>query len=88
MGADLNMSPSSPATRIDRLLLDFPGSSTRQARQVALMVAAGLADAGVLPQAGDLPTLRVAITADHRTDPEILARRVVAATLRELARTL
>jgi hypothetical protein len=72
--------------RIDRLLLNIPGSSAEHGRQVAMLVAAGLANAGALPQAGDLPTLRVTITADNRTDPATLARRIVAATLRDLAR--
>jgi len=80
--------PDAPAVkRIDRLLLDIPGSTADYGRQVALLVAAGLANAGAVPQAGDLPTLRVTITADHRSDPATLARRIVAATLRDLARS-
>jgi hypothetical protein len=80
--------PDAPAVkRIDRLLLDIPGSTADYGRQVALLVAAGLANAGAVPQAGDLPTLRVTITADHRGDPATLARRIVAATLRDLARS-
>jgi hypothetical protein len=72
--------------RIDRLLLNLPGSSAEYGRQVAMLVAAGLANAGALPQAGDLPTVRVTVTADNRTEPAALARRIVAATLRDLAR--
>jgi hypothetical protein len=81
------MAESSTTARIDRLLLDIPGSSAEHGRKVAMLVAAGLANAGALPQGGDLPTLRVTITADHRTDPATLARRIVDATLRDLART-
>jgi hypothetical protein len=80
------MADASPARRVDRLLLDIPGSSAEHGRKVALLVAAGLANAGALPQAGDLPTLRVTIAADPGNDPATLARRIVAATLRELAR--
>jgi hypothetical protein len=80
--------PDAPAVkRIDRLLLDIPGSTADYGRQVARLVAAGLADASAVPQAGDLPTLRVTITADHRSDPATLARRIVEATLRDLARS-
>jgi len=52
-----------------------------------MLVAAGLANAGALPQTGDVPTLRVTIAGDGRTDAVTLARRIVAATLRDLART-
>jgi hypothetical protein len=80
--------PKTPiATRIDRLRLDIPGGSAGHGRKIASLVAAGLANAGGLPQAGDLPTLRVTITADHHCDPATLAHHIVAATLRELART-
>ncbi len=75
-----------PAVKIDRLLLDIPGGSADQGRKVAALVAAGLAAAGALPQSGDLPTLRVAITADPKGDSALLARRIVAETLRALGR--
>jgi hypothetical protein len=80
------MADASATKRIDRLLLNLPGSSAEYGRQVAMLVAAGLANAGALPQAGDLPTLRVTIAADSHTEPAALARRIVAATLRDLAR--
>lgn len=76
-----------PTTQIDRLLLHIPGSSAEHGRKVAALVAAGLANAGAMPLAGDLPALRVTVTADHRTDPATLARLIVDATLRDLART-
>ncbi len=76
-----------PNARIDRLRLVIPGSDADHGREVAKLVAAGLANAGALPQSGDIPTLRVTINADHRADPETLARLIVAATLRDLART-
>ena len=76
-----------PKTQIDRLRIVLPGGDVDRGREVAKLVAAGLANSGALPQAGDIPTLRVTLTADHRADPETLARLIVTATLRELART-
>jgi hypothetical protein len=78
---------AAPTAQVDRMVLTMPGGSAADGRRVALLVAAGLAEAGALPQAGDLPRLRVSISADHHTDPAALARRIVQATLRELART-
>jgi len=81
--------PDGPATaRIDRLVLEIPGSTADQGREVARLVVAGLANAGELPQAGDLPTLRVTVSADDRGETATLARRILAATLRELSRSL
>jgi hypothetical protein len=81
------MADSPPKTRIDRLVLDLPGGSTEYGRQVAMLVAAGLAAANALPASGDLPALRVTVASDSQTEPAALARRIVAATLRDLART-
>jgi hypothetical protein len=81
------MPDAAPKTHIDRLRIVLPGGDVDRGHMVAKLVAAGLANAGALPQSGDIPTLRVTIDADHRTDPESLARLIVAATLRELART-
>jgi hypothetical protein len=79
--------PARPQTaQVDRLLLEIPGGSADQGRKVARLVAAGLAAAGALPAAGDLPTLRIAIRAEPQDDAESLARRIVAGMLRELAR--
>ena len=81
------MPDAPPKTTIDRLRIILPGGDVDRGRKVAKLVAAGLANAGALPQSGDIPTLRVTIDADHRADPESLARLIVAATLRDLART-
>lgn len=78
--------PEAKTVRIDRLLLHIPGASAAQGRLVARLVAAGLANAGALPQMGDLPTLRVTVRAGPDSDPTMLARRIVEATLRDLAR--
>lgn len=76
---------SADSARIDRLLIDVPGGSADQARELALLVAEGLNSAGALPQVGDVPTLRVAVEANEDADPTTLAHRIVAATLRGLA---
>ncbi len=75
-------------TRIDRLTLSLPFGSAEYARRVATLVAAGLAGADGLPAAGDVPTLCVTIESGPLPSPATLARRIVAATLRDLARTL
>jgi hypothetical protein len=75
------------APKIDRMIVELPGGSADQGRQVALLVAAGLAAAGALPQSGDLPHIRVTISGSPKSDPISLARRIVQATLRELALT-
>jgi hypothetical protein len=69
------------------LRIVLPGGDVDRGRKVAKLVAAGLANAGALPSSGDIPTLRVTIAPDHRAGPETLARLIVAATLRDLART-
>jgi hypothetical protein len=74
-------------TQIDRLILQIPGTSADDGRRVAELVVAGLANASGLPQGTDLPTLRITVSADSDADPETLARRIVEATIRELART-
>jgi hypothetical protein len=73
--------------KIDRLVLHIPGTSADQGRIVAQLVVAGLANAGALPALGELPTLRVTLSADSGGDPTTLARRIVEATLRDLARS-
>jgi hypothetical protein len=77
-----------PALRIDRMVLDLPGGSAADGRRVGELVAAGLAAAGALPEAGDLPRVRVVLREPADRDPEALARRIVDATLRALARTV
>jgi hypothetical protein len=81
------MAQNPPRAKIDRLVLELPGGSADSGREVAKLVAAGLAAAGTLPQGGDLPTLRVVIASNGREDAPTLARRIVAATLRDLDRT-
>ena len=75
-----------PGARIDRLAIDLPGGSPAEARKLAQLVAAGLADAGALPRSGALPSLRLTVETGSRIGTADLARRIVAATLRELAR--
>ncbi len=81
---DNSATPRKP--HIDRMVLNLPGGSTEYGRQVAVLVAAGLAAANALPASGDLPALRITVPAAPEADPATLARRIVAATLRDLAR--
>jgi hypothetical protein len=79
------MAEATQTMKIDRLTLNLPSMSPAAARQVGELVAAGLAAAGTLPQAGDIP--RLAVTLEARTEsPETLARRIVAETLLALRR--
>lgn len=76
----------SPA-KIDRLMLEMPGGSADSGHQMALLIAAALSEAGALPQAGDLPHLRITIQATPGTSPHTLARRIAAETRRAMDRT-
>ncbi len=80
------MADARPPVRIDRLVLDMPGGSAAYGRQVAALVTAALAEAHGLPQAGDLPTLRISVTSEREAEPRLMAQRIVAALLRDLAR--
>ena len=80
------MADARPQVRIDRLVLDLPGGSAAYGQRVATLVTAALAEAEGLPQAGDLPTLRISVTSEREAEPRLLAQRIVAALLRDLAR--
>lgn len=80
------MLPAPPRLHIDRMVLNLPGGSTEYGRRVAALVAAGLAAANALPASGDMPSLRVTLPPGLPADPAVLARRIVTATLRDLAR--
>lgn len=73
-------------TQIGRMTVEVPGASAEQGRGLALLVAARLAEAGGMPASGDIPALSVEVVGDHRLEPSELARRIVAAMLRELQR--
>jgi hypothetical protein len=72
------------AIRIDRLTLELPAESAATGRRVALLVAAGLAAAGALPAAGDIPSICIELTVDGNADAPLLARQIVDATVRRL----
>jgi hypothetical protein len=63
---------------IDRLILDIPGLSVAQAREVAARVGEGLSEIG----AGDHPRLSVSLT----THPGEPATRLAARALEQLLR--
>lgn len=74
-----------PGITIDRLTLELPGVSESQARRLALGISEGLA-AGGLTGSGDVPTIRVDLTAGAGGDTDRLARRIVEDILRQLRR--
>jgi hypothetical protein len=78
----------SPRLEVDRMVLEVSGVSAEAARRIALETAARLAEAGALPQAGDIPALRVELAAAQVPAPDALAQHVIGAALRQLRRTL
>ncbi len=73
-----------PALNIDHLQLDVPGLSEPQARDLAHLVAVGLAGASGLPDGTSIPALRLDLTAGVPAAVPDLARQIVAATLRAI----
>lgn len=73
--------------RIDRLIVHAPGLSESEGRQLALQIAAQLAEAGGIPAAGDIPRLGVRARAARRVDVPDLAQRIVDEALRQLQRS-
>jgi hypothetical protein len=64
--------------RIDRLVLDLPGLSVAEARQLALQLGEGLSTAG----AGTYATLSVAVETHHGEPIGQLTARILAQLLR------
>jgi hypothetical protein len=83
------MSELSGEIRIDRLALRVSGLDEGAARELARLVAEGLAP-GMLKSAGEagLDSLQVHVPGDAsgQASPDLLARRIVAGIGRELAR--
>lgn len=73
--------------RIDRLTLDVPAMSPADARRLALLVAAGLAQANGLGGSGDIGSMRVAVEAGPTGSLGNLADRIVADALRQIRGT-
>jgi hypothetical protein len=71
--------------RIDRLALEVPELSAPDARELALRVAARLAETHALPATGDIPSLEVELVADPQADASLLADRLLAELLRQIA---
>ncbi|HUB14135.1 MAG TPA: hypothetical protein VMB34_19450 [Acetobacteraceae bacterium] len=76
------------ALAIDTMQLDVPGLSEPQARDLAHLVATGLAGATGLPDAANIPAIRLDLPHGAQTAgaPDVpgLARQIVAATLRAI----
>lgn len=79
-----------PGLAIEHMLLDVPGLSEQQARDVARRVAAGLAEASGLPDGSGraIPVLRLDLPSAGGATPDVaaLSQQIVAATLRAIAR--
>jgi|HubBroStandDraft_6_1064221.scaffolds.fasta_scaffold04201_6 hypothetical protein len=73
--------------QIDRLTLDVPAMSTPDARRLALLVAAGLAQASGFGGGSNIPSMQVAVEASLTGGLGILADRIVADALRQIQRT-
>ena len=58
----------------------------RQARELALRVAEMLATAGAMPAAGDIPAVKIDLTAEIGSDPLELAERITEEVIRQLRR--
>jgi hypothetical protein len=75
-----------PALSIDHLQLDVPGLSEPKARELAHLVAAGLAGASGLPDGTNIPAIRLDLDAGaDGGDTAGLARQIVAAALRAVS---
>jgi hypothetical protein len=72
---------------IDRLVLNLPPMSPGDARRVALLVAAGLAQATGVAGAGEVPAMSVNIPAAAPGDLTTLSERIIAGALRQIRRT-
>ena len=72
---------------IDRLVLNLPPMSPSDARRVALLVAAGLAQAAGVAGAGEVPAMSVDIPAAAPGDLTTLSERIIAGALRQIRRT-
>ncbi|HZK82004.1 MAG TPA: hypothetical protein VFC46_13075 [Humisphaera sp.] len=75
-----------PGISIDELTLDLPGFPESQARRLAMGIADGLAAAGIGAAAGDVPIMRIDLTASAGADTDGLARRIVADIVRQVRR--
>lgn len=71
---------------IDRLTLELPAMPEAQARRLAMGIADGLAVAGLSDVAGEVPTMRIDLTANAGADADLLARRIVSEILGQLRR--
>jgi hypothetical protein len=76
------------AMQIDRMKIEIPRSSAEEGRRIALMVAYGLAEAGAMPAAGDIPAVLIELMADTNASGSELAQRIITEALRHLRRSL
>ncbi len=72
------------ALNIDHLRLDVPGLSEPMARELAHLVATGLAAASGLPDATNIPAIRLDLTIGEAADVSALATQIITAALRAI----
>jgi hypothetical protein len=72
--------------RIDRLSLQVPGLTPAEGRRLALLVAGEIAKAGAVGTPGEIPALRLELTAATGAGVPTLAEQIVAEVLRQLRR--
>ena len=70
---------------IEHLLMDVPAMSPVDARRLALLVAAGLAQTAGSAGAGDIPSIRVAVAASGPGDLDVAERLKGAGAVRPVA---
>jgi hypothetical protein len=75
-----------PRIEIEQMKLELAGMSAEQGRWLALRLAEALGTAGGFPAAGDIPALRVELSAEPHSEPSLLVRRIVAELLAQLRR--
>lgn len=73
-----------PGILIDRLTADLPSMPKSQARRLAMGIADGLAVAGLSSVVGQVPTLRIDLTAEAAAEADGLAKRIVSEVVRQL----
>jgi hypothetical protein len=71
---------------IDSMMLEVPGFSEMDSRQLAFEIASGLGAEGSILTPREIPSLRLEIPADENRASSELGRRIVVEILREIRR--
>jgi len=73
-----------PGILIDRLTADLPSMPESQARRLAMGIVDGLAVAGLSGVVGQVPALRIDLTAEAAAEADGLAKRIISEIVRQL----